>query len=50
MVDSTYHQELLVIHDYNIDFNAGDYLALRVHNNGSDPEDTAAIIWVKWRN
>ncbi|WP_298237329.1 hypothetical protein [uncultured Algibacter sp.] len=35
--------------DYNIDFDAGDYINLEVRNNGGDLEDTAAVIWVKWR-
>jgi len=34
---------------FNIDFDAEDYISLNVNSNGSDPEDTAAIIWVKWR-
>jgi hypothetical protein len=36
---------------YNIDFNAGDYIQLRVRNNGATGvDDPTAIIWVKWRN
>ncbi len=35
--------------DYNIDFDAGDYINLEVRNNGSDVEDPVAVIWVKWR-
>jgi hypothetical protein len=34
---------------YNIDFNAGDYISLRVGSNGADVDDAAAIMWVKWR-
>ncbi len=35
--------------DYNIDFNAGDYIMLKARSNGSAVNDPAAIIWVKWR-
>ncbi|WP_303318117.1 hypothetical protein Q4Q34_11720 [Flavivirga abyssicola] len=35
---------------YNIDFNAGDHIQLRVRNNGaSDVDDPVGVIWVKWR-
>ncbi|MEP2936435.1 MAG: hypothetical protein ABJM06_11490 [Gilvibacter sp.] len=35
--------------DYNINFDAGDFISLEVRNPGGDVEDPAAIIWVKWR-
>ncbi len=35
---------------YNIDFNAGDHIQLRVRNNGTnDVDDPVGVIWVKWR-
>ena len=34
---------------YNIDFDAGDYIAIKARNPGAAVEDPAAIIWVKWR-
>lgn len=38
--------------DYNIDFDAGDYITIEARNNSgsnSDVDDPAAVIWVKWR-
>ena len=35
--------------DYNIDFNAGDYITILAANTGLPVDDPAAIIWVKWR-
>mgnify|MGYP000262383510 CR=1 FL=1 len=35
--------------NYNIDFDAGDYINLEVRNNGGEVDDTAGVIWVKWR-
>tara|TARA_R100001369_G_scaffold92771_1_gene139730 strand:- start:4945 stop:5082 length:138 start_codon:yes stop_codon:yes gene_type:complete len=34
---------------FNIDFNAGDFIAMEVRNEGLNVQDPAAIIWVKWR-
>ena len=34
---------------YNIDFDAGDYIAIKARNAGAAVNDPAAIIWVKWR-
>ena len=35
--------------DYNIDFNAGDYLTIEAASNGTGVDDPVAVIWVKWR-
>jgi len=35
--------------DYNIDFNAGDYLTIEAAINGAGVDDPVAVIWVKWR-
>jgi len=35
--------------DFNIDFNAGDYITIRAANNGAGVDDPVAIIWVKWK-
>ena len=34
---------------FNIDFDAGDFIAMEVRNEGLNVQDPAAIIWVKWR-
>ncbi len=34
---------------YNLDFNAGDYLAVRATGNGAAVNDPIVIVWVKWR-
>jgi len=35
--------------DFNIDFNAGDYITINAANNGAGVDDPVAVIWVKWR-
>jgi len=35
--------------EYNIDFDAGDYLTIKAANNGDAVDDPVAIIWIKWR-
>ncbi|MEM7186991.1 MAG: hypothetical protein AAF466_10060 [Bacteroidota bacterium] len=35
--------------DFNIDFDAGDYLTIEAATNGTAVDDPTAIIWVKWR-
>ena len=34
--------------EYNIDFDAGDFITLEIRN-GSDVANPAGVIWVKWR-
>jgi hypothetical protein len=35
--------------EYNIDFNANDYITVEVRDNGDDIEDPVVVIWIKWR-
>jgi hypothetical protein len=38
--------------DYNIDFNAGDYISVKSRNNNNgvvSVDDPIVVIWVKWR-
>ncbi|MDO5971584.1 hypothetical protein Q4Q35_17405 [Flavivirga aquimarina] len=35
--------------DYNIDFDAGDYVTIEARSNGGDVNNPVAVIWVKWR-
>ncbi len=35
--------------DYNIDFDAGDFLSIYASSTGGPVNDPTAIIWVKWR-
>jgi hypothetical protein len=46
----TYTTRQLNEHNLNIDFNAGDYITVFVTNTGSAIEDTAFVVWVKWRS